>query len=61
MEADEVKKPVAAIAVGDNLESVSVDELGYRLTKLRDEIRRVEVEIERKTASKAAASAFFKS
>jgi uncharacterized small protein (DUF1192 family) len=34
--------------------------LQYRLTKLRDEIRRVEVEIERKTASKAAASAFFK-
>jgi uncharacterized small protein (DUF1192 family) len=61
MEADEVKKPKPGITIGDNLESVSIDELRHRLTELHDEIRRVEVEIERKTASKAAASAFFKS
>jgi uncharacterized small protein (DUF1192 family) len=61
MEADEVKKPKAQITVGENLESISIAELQTRLVTLKDEIRRVEVEIDKKQASKAAASAFFKS
>jgi uncharacterized small protein (DUF1192 family) len=61
MDADEVKKPRPTIAVGDNLESVSIEELRLRVTALKDEIRRVESEIDRKQASKAAADAFFKS
>ncbi len=61
MEADEVKKPTALITVGENLESISIIELQSRLVALKDEIRRVEVEIDKKQASKTAADAFFKS
>ena len=47
-------------AVGDPLDTLSVDELRLRIDVLRDEITRLEAEIASKQASRSAADAFFK-
>jgi uncharacterized small protein (DUF1192 family) len=58
---DLAPKPVTkAIAVGDNLESLSVGELEARIVALQREIERVTAEIAAKKAHEAAASAIFK-
>lgn len=46
--------------IGMNLGQMSVEELQDYIQNLRQEITRVEAEIERKKASTAAADAFFK-
>ncbi len=61
MDWDDAAKPgTAQIAVGDNLERVSIDELRHRVRALRSEIERVEAEIARKQKIGAAAAAVFK-
>ena len=47
-------------AVGDPLDTLSIDELRIRIDILREEIARLEGEIETKQASRSAADAFFK-
>ena len=47
-------------AVGDPLDTLSVDELRLRIDVLRDEITRLEGEIASKQASRNAADAYFK-
>ncbi|MBG1233113.1 DUF1192 family protein [Aestuariivirga litoralis] len=60
MDADEpIKKP--GMVIGENLEAISVAELEQRLVALDSESARIRAEITKKQASKAAASAFFKS
>jgi uncharacterized small protein (DUF1192 family) len=61
MDWDELKpKPVKAIAVGDDLRSLSVSELEARISALGAEIDRVNAELATKRAHEAAASALFK-
>jgi uncharacterized small protein (DUF1192 family) len=48
------------MVIGANLDSISVAELEQRIVILDSEIARLRAEIARKQASKAAASAFFK-
>ena len=56
-----VKKPASARHVlGEPLDTLSVEELGARIEILRAEILRLEEAREAKTASRAAADAFFK-
>ncbi len=47
-------------AVGDLLDSLSIDELRLRIDVLREEITRLEAEIASKQASRGAADAFFR-
>ncbi|MGO4682821.1 DUF1192 domain-containing protein [Hyphomicrobium sp. 2TAF46] len=54
------KKP-AGMAIGDNLETLSVAELERRVKDLEDEIARVKVELQKKRQHEAAARALFKS
>jgi uncharacterized small protein (DUF1192 family) len=46
--------------IGQDLALLSVGELRERITLLREEIARIEADIARKGASKAAADLFFK-
>jgi uncharacterized small protein (DUF1192 family) len=61
MEPDDLPKPKHEHVLGENLETVSLDELRLRVNLLKAEISRIEAEITRKQASKQAADAFFKS
>ena len=62
MDWDEVAKPKGdGAVVGQNLERLSVDELQQLVTKLEQEILRVQGEIERKKAFGAQAASVFKS
>ena len=47
-------------AIGDPLDTLSIDELRLRIDVLRDEIARLESEVATKQASRSAADAFFK-
>ena len=49
-----------ALALREDLELYSVDDLEERVALLRAEIARTEGQIDRKKASKSAADAFFK-
>ncbi len=61
MEFDDDKpKPKPKVVVGDILDAVSIAELKERVLALEGEIVRVRTEIDRKTTSKSAADAFFK-
>ena len=53
-------KPQTAITVGADLTTLSVQELELRITALKAEIERVEVELAGKRARVSAADAFFK-
>ncbi|WP_371812707.1 DUF1192 domain-containing protein [Kaistia sp. 32K] len=55
-----VEKP-APHRIGEDLGRLSIDELNERITLLEGEIGRLREAIEAKTASRAAASSFFKS
>ena len=57
---DQRPKPAKAIAVGDNLQSLSVAELDARIVTLTQEIERVRMELQAKKAHEAAAAAVFK-
>lgn len=61
MDPDELPRPKHVHVLGENLEAISVDELRLRVAALQQEIQRIEGEIQRKTASRSAADAFFKS
>lgn len=53
------RKPTAH-EIGQDLALLSAEELRERIALLKDEITRLEVELQGKGASKAAAEAFFK-
>ena len=55
------KSPPRQITVGEDLSGLSIEELKRRIETLKDEIVRVEAELERKVRHEAAASALFKS
>lgn len=59
---DEDDRPKKKIVheIGQELALLSVAELRERITLLTDEIRRLEADIARKTASRSAADQFFK-
>ena len=61
MELDELPKPKHEHILGENLETISLDELNLRVKVLTREIERIQAEILRKQASRNAADAFFKS
>lgn len=49
------------VSVGDNLETLSVDELEERIVALQSEIERCQQEISGKQSSRASAESVFKS
>ena len=61
-DGDDDRRPPkpAAHQIGADLSAVSADELRERIRLLEDEIARLRAEVDRKEASKAAASAFFR-
>jgi uncharacterized small protein (DUF1192 family) len=61
MDLEDLPKPKHEHVIGENLETISVDELRARVNLLQREIARIEEELKRKQASKSAADAFFKS
>jgi uncharacterized small protein (DUF1192 family) len=61
MEDEDRPKPKQVHVLGENLETISVEELRLRVNHLQMEISRLESEITRKLASRSAADAFFKS
>jgi uncharacterized small protein (DUF1192 family) len=60
MDWDEKPKPAKSIAVGDDLEALSVAELDARITAFEGEIERVRAERSKKKARQDAAAALFK-
>lgn len=61
MDWDDLKpKPKPALAVGDPLAGLGIAELEARIAALRQEIARVEAELEAKRAHESAAAALFK-
>ena len=57
---DDTPKRTAAHAVGEDLASLSLEELAARIVLLKAEIARIEETIGAKQASAAAADAFFR-
>jgi uncharacterized small protein (DUF1192 family) len=61
MDWDDVRPATAkTIAVGENLETLSVAELEHRISAFTTEIARVAAELEKKRAHESAAAALFK-
>lgn len=60
MQDDDRPKKKIAHEIGADLSLVSVAELHERIALLKEEVMRLEADIERKQASKSAADAFFK-
>lgn len=61
MDWDDVRPAAAkSIAVGENLETLSVAELEHRIAAFTAEIERVTVELGKKRAHETAAAALFK-
>ncbi len=59
---DEPRKPtIKATVLGEDLATLSEDELAERIDQLKAEIVRVEAALTSKQASRAAAAGFFKS
>jgi uncharacterized small protein (DUF1192 family) len=56
---DRPKKKIAH-EIGQDLSLLSVEELGYRVQLMREEIDRLEAEMAQKRAKRAAADQFFK-
>jgi uncharacterized small protein (DUF1192 family) len=61
MDWDDVKPKAKGVALGENLETLSIAELTARVEALKAEIERVAAEIARKQAHEQAASKLFKS
>ena len=57
---DEIRKPKSAHVVGEDLSSLSIEELGERITVLQDEIKRIEAARAAKQASMQAANSIFR-
>lgn len=55
------KKPASELVIGEDLATISVDELEERITLLEAEISRIKAEIVSKQATRASAENFFKS
>ncbi|MDB5589488.1 DUF1192 domain-containing protein [Enterovirga sp.] len=60
-ETDARPKRRLAHEIGQDLDAISVDELGERVRLLEQEIERLKAESRRKLASREAAGAFFTS
>lgn len=60
MDNDDLPKLKRDHIVGENLDTISVDELNARVAILAAEIKRLEAEVVKKQSSKSAADAFFK-
>ena len=60
-EDNEPRRASTSIAVGDNLENLSIEELRERLAALQAEIERVNTALSQKSSSMAAAADIFKS
>jgi uncharacterized small protein (DUF1192 family) len=60
IDPDELPKKKITHDIGQELALLSVGELTERITLLKDEIARLEAEMQRKQASKSAADMFFK-
>ncbi len=60
VDPDEPPKKKITHELGQELALLSVGELAERVSMLKDEITRLETEINRKRASKSAADMFFK-
>ena len=60
LDPDELPKKKISHEIGQDLALLSVAELTERITLLKDEIGRLEAEMNRKQASKSAADLFFK-
>ena len=58
---EDAPKKQTTLSLGEDLSTLSVDELRQRIEALREEISRVEQEIKAKEAHGAAANAIFKS
>jgi uncharacterized small protein (DUF1192 family) len=56
---DEPKKPANRHEIGQDLSLLSVSELAERIRLLREEIARLEAELNAKSATKSAAEALF--
>jgi uncharacterized small protein (DUF1192 family) len=61
MDLEDLPTEKPAIAIGENLELMSVAEMEQRVLILESEIARVKAAIAQKQASKSAAAAFFRS
>ncbi len=57
---DDLPKKKTVHEIGQNLDLLSVEELGERIALLREEIARLEAETAKKQASRSAADQFFK-
>lgn len=60
IDPDELPKKKISHELGQELALLSVGELAERIALLKEEIARLEAEINRKRASQTAADAFFK-
>jgi uncharacterized small protein (DUF1192 family) len=60
IDPDELPKKKITHDMGQDLALLSVGELAERVALLKDEIARLEAEMQRKQASKSAADMFFK-
>jgi uncharacterized small protein (DUF1192 family) len=58
---DDRPRPTVAHHLGEDLTSLSVEELGRRIALLKEEIARLEAEIATKSAHRSAADRFFRS
>ena len=60
MRDEDAPKPKVDMVIGENLDAISVAELAQRISTLESEIVRLQAEIAKKQASKAAAASFFR-
>jgi uncharacterized small protein (DUF1192 family) len=60
IDPDELPKKKITHEMGQDLSLLSVGELGERVALLKEEIARLEAELNRKRVSKSAADIFFK-
>jgi uncharacterized small protein (DUF1192 family) len=60
IDPDELPKKKITHEMGQDLSLLSVGELGERVALLKEEIARLETELNRKRVSKSAADTFFK-
>ncbi len=60
LQDEEPKKPSSVHQIGQDLSLLSVDELQARIESLREEIVRLEAEVQAKGSTKAAAEALFR-
>ena len=58
--SEEVRQSETMFQIGDDLYGISVDELNTRLSVLKDEISRIELELSKKSAELSAADLLFK-